>query len=130
VLENDPRERDHFRALLVHREEHPNLYECWSFPAAWTRGVPLEVHVDVPMHLLFLGITKTVSKRVMEWAKAQNLQNNFLRASDGVLDAVASSHIDWCVALKLTGPNFGGWVSENFLALARLGKCFFSLLPL
>jgi len=93
-----------------------------------TRGVSLEVHIDVPMQLLFLGVTKTVAKRVMEWTKAHNLMKTFLIVSSCVLDAVGSCNIDWCVALKLTEPNFGGWVSENFLALARLGKWFYSLL--
>jgi hypothetical protein len=30
--------------------------------------------------------------------------------------------------IKITGPNFGGWVSENYLALARFCKWFFSML--
>jgi hypothetical protein len=125
LLENEPNNSKHFQILSRHRDEHPSLYECWPFLAAWSRGVPLELHVDVPMHLLFLGVTKTVTKRVMEWKKAHNLMNNFLQVSSSVLDAVASCNIEWCVALKLT--NFGGWVSENFFALARLGKWFYSL---
>jgi hypothetical protein len=65
----------------------------------------------------------------MEWSKAHSLQNNFLRASSGVLDAVGSCHLEWCVVLKIAGPNFGGWVSENNLALARLCNWFFLMLP-
>jgi hypothetical protein len=129
LLEDDPNNNMHYQVLLCHRDSNPELYEFSAYPTAWRRGLPLHAHVDVPMHLLFLGVTKTVVKRIMEWSKAHSLQNNFLRASSGVLDAVGSCHLEWCVALKITGPNFGGWVSENYLALPRLCKWFFSMLP-
>ena len=129
LLEDDPNNNMHYQVLLCHHDSNPEMYECWAYPTAWRRGLPLDAHVDVPMHLLFLGVTKTVVKQIMEWTKAHSLQNNFLRASNGVLDAIGSCHLEWCVALKITGPNFGGWVSENYLALARLCKWFFSMLP-
>jgi hypothetical protein len=34
------------------------------------------------------------------------------------------------MALKINSPNFGGWVSENFLAIARFNRWLFSVLPL
>jgi hypothetical protein len=113
--------------LLFHCDSNPELYECWAYPTAWRRGLPLDAHVDVPMHLLFLGVTKTVVNRIMEWSKAHSLQNNFLCASNYVLDALGSCHLEWCDALKIKSPYFGGRVSKNFLALARLCKWFFSM---
>jgi hypothetical protein len=64
----------------------------------------------------------------MEWAKARSLQNKFPCATSGVLDAGGSYNLDWCVALKIMGPNFGGLISENLLSLARLCKWFYSML--
>jgi hypothetical protein len=55
-----------YQVLLDHQKNNPDMYDTWKGPALWRRGVPLSIHVDVPMHLLFLGITKTVAKRVME----------------------------------------------------------------
>jgi len=55
--------------------------------------------------------------------------NNFLRMSTGVLESVARLHIDWCVAIPMNGIKFGGWVPENYLALARLCHWYFSMLP-
>ncbi len=49
--------------------------------------------------------------------------------SNGVLEAVGKLHLNWCVAIAFNGSKFGGWVSENYLALARLAEWFFSLLP-
>jgi hypothetical protein len=47
----------------------------------------------------------------MDWTKVQGNSNAFLRFAKGVLDSVAKLKLDWCEALELTGPNFGGWVS-------------------
>jgi hypothetical protein len=81
------------------------------------------------MHLLFLGVMKTTVQRIMEWTKQKNKHNHFLRLSSGALQAVAKLHIDWCVSIPINGMKFGGWVSENYLALARLSRWFFFILP-
>jgi hypothetical protein len=62
LLEDDPNNNMHHQVLLCHCDSNPELYECWAYPTAWMRGLPLHAHVDVPMHLLFLCITKTVVK--------------------------------------------------------------------
>jgi len=118
-----------YSILKHHKDQFPKKYVKWAYPAAWTRGIMLEQHVDVPMHLLFLGITKTTVKRIMEWTKQKNKHNNFLRMSTGVLESVKNLHIDWCVAIPTNGVKFGGWVSENYLALAILARWYFSMLP-
>jgi hypothetical protein len=117
-----------YQVLAHHQQSNPNMYDTWKCPALWHRGVPLNTHVDVPMHLLFLGIMKTVAKRVMEWTKQNALNKNFIRSSVSALQAVANCNVDWCMAFKINGPNFGGWVSENYLALAMFNQCLFSLL--
>jgi hypothetical protein len=66
LLEDDPNNNMHYQVLLCHCDSNPELYECWAYPTAWRRGLPLHAHVDVPMHLLFLGVTKTVVKEIME----------------------------------------------------------------
>ena len=39
----------------------------WKYPAAWERGITLSQHIDVPMHLIFLGIVKTCIQLVHDW---------------------------------------------------------------
>ncbi len=65
----------------------------------------------------------------MYWTKVQCNNNALLCFAKDILDSVAKLKLDWCVALQLTGPNFGGWVSENYLDLARLIRWFFFKLP-
>jgi hypothetical protein len=40
---------------------------------------------------------------------------------------VASCNLDWCITLKIKAPNFGGWVRENYLALALKNRWFYSM---
>ncbi len=118
-----------YHYLKLHKERFPQKYQKWAYPATWTRQVDLDQHIDVPMHLLFLGVTKTTIKRIMEWTKYKNKHNSFLRMTNGVLESVTKLHIDWCVTIALNGVKFGGWVSENYLAMARLSRWYFSTLP-
>jgi len=33
--------------LKHHKEQYPKRYQQWRYPAAWTRGINIEQHVDV-----------------------------------------------------------------------------------
>jgi hypothetical protein len=118
-----------YNILARHRQQFPSQYDQWICPASWTCQTDIEQHVDVPMHLVFLGVTKTMAKRIMEWTKQKNKHNSFVLIASGILESVAKLHLDWCIAIPLSGMTFGGWVSENYLALARLFCWFFSKLP-
>ena len=54
-------------ALAVDMESEPHLYLPWPIPSLWQRGLLLDQCPDIPMHLLFLGIVKTVRKQVKAW---------------------------------------------------------------
>ena len=69
-----------FVKLMELKFMSPSDYAPWRIPALWDRaGVTLDQHVDVPMHLLFLGITKTVVKMVQEWTLGRSKKAAFLR---------------------------------------------------
>jgi hypothetical protein len=49
--------------------------------------------------------------------------------TNGILDAIKSLNIEWCKILEYPKTDkTGGWVSENFLAMGRLGLWFYSVL--
>jgi len=52
-----------YDSMKRHKDRYPEKYNCWPYPAAWTRGMSLQQHVDVPMHLIFMGVTKTTVKK-------------------------------------------------------------------
>ena len=106
----------------------PLQFEPWALPALWNRGIQLRQHVEAIMHLLFLGVANTTVMRIVDWAKGRGKFSSFLKFADGVLEQVQALNLSWCKAAPYTGEKLGGWVSENYLALGRLIKWFYSTL--
>lgn len=114
-----------YEAMVAEKTKNPNGFTKWSFPSLWTRGVQLDQHIDVCMHLLFLGVIKTTVHRVQEWTKRRSKYSSFMRyAGQKSLDSVQQLGLEWCKVLPYGGGKLGGWVSENYLAMGRL-MCWF-----
>ena len=121
-------EPERYAQVLADEKETPDLYRMWETPATWRRGTQLYQHVDTIMHLVFLGVTKTVAMMIQDWAKGRSKGTAFLKFADGVLEGVQCLNLSWCKVLPYSGGKLGGWVSENYLAFARLLKWFYSQL--
>ena len=103
-------------------------YVPWRIPALWARaGATLDQHLDVPMHLLFLRITKTVvSSMVQVWMLGRSKKAAFLRYANAAMSLPIRLGLDWCKAIPFGGGKLGGYVAENYLAVAtRLCRWFF-----
>jgi hypothetical protein len=92
------------------------------FPPVWTRGDSLQCHIDVIMHLMFLGVTKTTVMLGRDWIKANSSFPTFQKYAKPIFRMVP--RVGWCTTAPYTGDKLGGWVSENYLAFARL-SCWF-----
>jgi hypothetical protein len=109
----------------------PETFQPKDLPALWERGlsetnpVPLEKAVDVPMHLLFLGVVKTVTKTIQEWCKVRGTQSAFVRSVKGLLKGIKKFNLDWCKTIEYSGGKLGGWVSENYLGFIRVASWFY-----
>lgn len=87
----------------------------------WTRSYPLDQFIDIPMHLLFLGIQKTTMKQVTLW---HSRRSSFEEHADSELDPTHRMQLSWCKVLPYNGNETGGWTSETCLAMSRLNKWF------
>jgi hypothetical protein len=56
-----------YGAIYLLREKYPTKYEMLRIPVLWERGDDLDIHIDVPMNLLFLGITKSLVRMIQAW---------------------------------------------------------------
>ena len=72
------------------------------------------------MHLLFLGIVKRILNIQTDWAKARSIQTEFALVATTAIGHVADLQLPWCTVLPINIGGFGGWVSENYLGLARV----------
>jgi hypothetical protein len=113
-------------AVTMEKERNPELYTPWPHPAVWNRGVHLNQHPDIPMHLLCLGIVKLLLLRVDKWLSKKYKARPFLQQMKGMLESVSELNLSWLPILPYKGGKFGGWVSENYLTMSRLLCWFYS----
>lgn len=114
-----------FDALHKEKKKDPSMFEMWKIPAVWHRGVDLQQHIDVAMHLLFLGIVKTVMHQIQEWMVHRNKGSRFVQYANGVFDNIQRLQLTWCRITPYKNGNFGGWISENYVAAARVMAWFY-----
>lgn len=119
---------EHYSSVLKHKQKNPTLYEPAKLPVAWQTYDNFEKFIEVPMHLLFLGVTKTVILDIQEWMKQRNIHSLFCQNMKGVLEAVQKLQLPWCKLLPFSNGKFGGWVSENYMGFCRLMPWFYSVL--
>jgi hypothetical protein len=118
-----------YESISRQRASNPSNFKRWEFPALWTRGTELTQHVDVIMHLIFLGVIRATIKRIEEWMRSRGKYDGFVKSVGGTLESLQLLSLSWCKALPYTKGSFGGWVSENYLAIARVLPWFYMCLP-
>ena len=97
-------------------------------PSAWYDKMDFCQNLDVPMHLLFLGIVSSVMDMVVFWLKSQGKFSDFKRKVKGKLSGMQSMYINWLEVLEFSKK--GGYVSANYLGLCRVSPWLFSVLEL
>ena len=108
---------------------HQNQCDIYKSPSASYGFSDLSVFVEAPMHLLMLGVMKSVMIKIGSWLRSINQNSNFLSIVKSKLSIIKRMNIEWCKILEYpTTEKTGGWVSENFLAISRLGVWFYSYL--
>jgi hypothetical protein len=57
-----------WQKLQKEKELFPTKYSIPKTPSLWNRDLPLRLFVDKPMHVLFLGIPKSVFRKISLWS--------------------------------------------------------------
>ena len=99
-------------------QEHPESFEDVPDPPAWKGVHTLWQFIDVIMHLLFLGIIKHLVFDMHEGFKMASSLPAFIERTARRLKSIPS--LSWLVKEDYHSAGLSGWVSENFVALARL----------
>lgn len=117
---------DDAEEVLKWIEREPHKFQKFECPAIWTSGIEMYQVPCIIMHLLFLGISKWVLGQIKIWLAASRKQSAFERSHVGVLDGIKKLDLPWCRALPYLEGTGGAWVSENYLAFARLMPWIYS----
>ncbi len=80
-------------ALMIKQCSHPELFTMWKFPTLWCRNVHLSQHIDVIMHLLFLGVVKSSMQNFLDFFALRGKQAAFLKHSNTLLESVQKLHL-------------------------------------
>jgi hypothetical protein len=81
------------------------------------------------MHMVFLGVVKSMSLMIANWQKKQKKFSAYNRQFGKRQSTITAYNLDWCLSMPYLEGKMGAWVSENQLAWARLNKWVYSTLP-
>ncbi len=119
-------EPEKYAEILQDAKERAERYMKARYPSPWTRPtVTLELHPDVIMHLIFLGVVKTTIGQIQNCLSAQSKLNSFLKSTETYLKDFLTMSIDWIAIQPYQRGKMGGWVSENYLGFSRILPWFF-----
>ena len=101
-----------------------------KLPAVWDKPYSLSKWIDAPMHLLFLGVVKKTNSVIDKWATLFSKQKTLMKSFNPMLQYIYHMKLEWCKILPLC-PNltFGGYVSENWVAVCRLICWMYQTIP-
>ena len=117
---------DLLTALLEDERENPLMYKELTPPPSWSEEMQIALYPDVPMHLAFLGTTKVTVLDVQSWTSCRGKSSMFKDYVSGILESVACLRLPWCQVLPYSSGTFVGWISENYVGLARLLRWFYA----
>jgi hypothetical protein len=86
----------------------------------------MNLFVETPMHILFLNNTRNAVLLIIAWLKLNKKFTPFVKESDGKLQQIQKLALSFCKALPFGKGTLGGYVSENHMVFARVGKWFFA----
>ena len=122
ALEEEDNEENRLLVESVHelKEENPTEFEPWRHPAVWNAGIELTQCHQAGMHLLFLGVVKSMITVVSDWATKQKKNTALRESMRQTMDLLDGIHVSWLKQQPFIGGGLGGWVSENYMAFLRV----------
>jgi hypothetical protein len=113
--------------LIANQLQNPIRYLPLKIPSLYSRGVPLHTFTDTPMHLIPLGIGKSVFFRIMTWSARRGQKKVFVAIAKLLMEDINSLRLPWLTLLSGTiKDKWGGWVSKNYASLLRLDLWVFA----
>lgn len=88
--------------------------------AMWSRGTYIEQHINIVMHVLFLGITRYIVKQSLDSFQLFGKKDIFINDLSALLVNVGQLKIDWLDNIPLNKGKITGWVSSNYMAVGRI----------
>ena len=119
------------RELYAKNPNHPNPSSTMMFPPLWDTHTELKHFIDLPMHLLFLGIIKSTIDWTFDWLKLHKSLTAFGNHIESYHVHIKQLQCDFCKLESFTNGqeiSTSGWRAESHLAFARIMTYSFSFI--
>ena len=105
--------------LVRYRQVHKDgLHRLPKHPAIWSLLDIVDI-TETPMHLT-MGSIKAVLRSMLKFTICRDRQQEFIRRCNEVLKTVSEVRVDLVPVLKFKDEKFGGFVAENYSAMAMI----------
>ena len=111
------------KELYRSNPSHPKPSSTMTFPPLWNMECEIFHYIDLPMHLLFLGIVKSIIEITFDWLKLHKSLSVFGRIVELPHNFIKGLQNDFCKLEAFTNnqeTNTSGWRAENYLAFCRV----------
>jgi hypothetical protein len=116
------------------RQQRPKAFQPAIKPPMYSSPMDLDLFVDPPLHLIALGVVKATVRFIDVWTANIGRKSHFLKLVRPELRHIQGLDLDWCELMpKQFGGKYGGYISDNYMALCRLSPWLYSpllILPL
>jgi len=109
----EPQDLERFRLL-----RHTPKYRLPKHPAIWSLFIILDI-TETPMHLM-MGVVKALLCSLLKYTSCRDRQQDFVRRCNEILKTIQGIRIDLVPILKFKDEKFGGFVAENYSAMAMI----------
>ena len=96
-------------------------FTLWKGGPYWNSNIQLYQFVDVIMHLIYLGVTKATNILIEKWIRVVLKPKHFNLSKKKIFPDIINMGLDWCRLIDIEA----GWVSDNYLAFARIMKWYY-----
>ena len=93
-----------------------NDIKC-PIPTSWQTETTVDMFIEAPMHLLFLGIVKSIMEVSEKYMKDDKLSRKFINHTNGYIGQLESLRVDYLQIRSLPNTNY---LSEWCLGIARV----------
>ena len=112
---------------IKEKRSRPRAFRMADLPPIYHSSLDLDHFVDPPLHLVALGFMKTTFRLIDSWIAARGRKSQFLRLVRKDMYRIREMDLDWCeVVPKQFGGSYGGYISDNYMALGRLCPWLYS----
>jgi hypothetical protein len=109
-------------------EEQVLAGDGYPMPESWRDNISFIQNIDVPMHLLFLGMVESAVELIIMWCKRKRLYTKLRKKSQGAMKGLEVLGLSWLKILDMRNGKMGGWISENYMAFSRIAPWWYTIL--